>query len=81
LRRNGSRRISPNLPERRCAASCLSFYAWLSVKEVKSAFAKHHGVNRAYLNVILNGKKPVTDFIAEAVGVHKVYIAKKSAKN
>ena len=41
----------------------------------QSAFAKRHGVNRAYLNMILNGKRPVSDFIAEAVGLRKVYIA------
>jgi hypothetical protein len=41
----------------------------------QSAFAKHHGVNRAYLNMILNGKRPVSDSIAVALGLHKVYIA------
>jgi DNA-binding transcriptional regulator YdaS (Cro superfamily) len=30
----------------------------------QSAFAKHHGVDRAYLNMILNGKRPVSDSIA-----------------
>jgi hypothetical protein len=34
----------------------------------QSAFAKHHGVDRAYLNMILNGKRPVSDSIAGAVG-------------
>jgi len=47
----------------------------------QSAFAKHHSVNRTYLNMILNGKKPVNDFIAEAIGLRKVYIAGKSAKD
>jgi hypothetical protein len=37
----------------------------------QSAFAKHHGVDRAYLNMTLNG----SDSIAGAVGLRKVYIA------
>jgi hypothetical protein len=41
----------------------------------QTAFAKHHGVNRAYLNMILNGKRPVSDSIAGAVDLRKVYIA------
>ena len=47
----------------------------------QSAFAKHHGVDRAYLNMILNGKRPVSDSIAGTVGLRKVYIAQKSAKD
>ena len=47
----------------------------------QSAFAKHHGVNRTYLNMVLNGKRPVSDFIAEAAGLRKVCIAQKSAKD
>jgi hypothetical protein len=47
----------------------------------QSAFAKHHSVDRAYLNMILNGKRPVSDSIAGAVGLRKVYIAQKSAKD
>ena len=39
----------------------------------QTAFAKHHGVNRTYLNMVLNGKKPVGDAIAEALGLHKVW--------
>ncbi len=41
----------------------------------QSAFAKHHGVDRAYLNMILNGKRPVGDSIAGVIGLRKVYIA------
>ena len=41
----------------------------------QSAFAKHHGVNRAYLNMVLNGKRPISDSIAGALGLHKVYTA------
>jgi hypothetical protein len=40
------------------------------------AFAKHHGVNRTYLNMVLNRKRPVGDAVAEALGLRKVYVAK-----
>jgi hypothetical protein len=46
----------------------------------QTAFAKHHGVDRAYLNMILNSKRPVSDSVAEAVGLRKVYVAQNSAK-
>jgi hypothetical protein len=39
------------------------------------AFAERYGINRAYLNMVLNGKRPVGDAIAEALGLRKVYIA------
>ena len=42
----------------------------------QTALAKRHGVHRAYLNMILNGKRPVSDSIAGAVGLRKVYIAR-----
>jgi hypothetical protein len=47
----------------------------------QTAFAKHHGFNRVYLNMIFNRKRPVSDSIAEACGLRKVYIAQKSAKD
>jgi hypothetical protein len=40
------------------------------------AFAKHHGVNRTYLNMVLNRRRPVGDSIAEALGLRKTYKAK-----
>ena len=40
------------------------------------AFAKHHGVNRTYLNMVLNGRRPMGDAIAEALGLRKVYVVK-----
>ncbi|MFY9838078.1 MAG: hypothetical protein WAK55_16735 [Xanthobacteraceae bacterium] len=40
------------------------------------AFAKHHHINRTYLNMVLSGKRPMSDAIAEAIGLHKVYMAK-----
>jgi hypothetical protein len=41
----------------------------------QTAFAKHHGINRAYLNMSFNRKRPVSDSIAAALGLRKVYIA------
>jgi hypothetical protein len=40
------------------------------------AFAQHHNVNRTYLNMVLNGKRPVGDSVAEALGLHKAYVVK-----
>ena len=40
------------------------------------AFAKHHRVNRTYLNMVLHRKRPVGDAVAEALGLHKVYTLK-----
>ena len=42
----------------------------------QSAFARHSGVNRTYLNSVLSGKEPVYDTIAEALGLRRVYIVK-----
>jgi DNA-binding phage protein len=42
----------------------------------QSAFARHSGVNRTYLNRVLNGKDRVYDTIAEALGLCRVYIVK-----
>jgi hypothetical protein len=39
------------------------------------AFAKHHGVDRALVNGILNGKRPVSGSVAKALGLRKVYVA------
>jgi hypothetical protein len=41
----------------------------------QTAFAKHHGLDRAYVNMILNGKRSVTGSIAKALGLHKAYVA------
>jgi hypothetical protein len=40
------------------------------------AFAKHHRVNRTYLNMVLHKKRAVGDAVAEALGLHKVYTLK-----
>jgi len=42
------------------------------------AFAKHHRVNRTYLNMVLSGKRPLGDAVAEALGLRKVYVAEKN---
>ena len=41
----------------------------------QSVFAKHHGLNRALLNRILNGKRPVSGSVAKALGLRKMYVA------
>jgi hypothetical protein len=40
------------------------------------AFSKRHGINRTYLNMVLNGKRPVGDAVAEALGLRKAYVTK-----
>jgi hypothetical protein len=40
----------------------------------QTAFAKCHGVDRVPVNMILNGKRPVSDAIAKALGLRKVYV-------
>ena len=37
------------------------------------AFAKRHGLERSQLNMVLNGKRPVSSNIVKALGLHKVY--------
>jgi hypothetical protein len=61
--------------------STMSLRAAVKREGGQSAFAKHHSVNRAYLNMILNGRRPVSDSIAGVFGLRKVYIAEKSAKD
>jgi hypothetical protein len=41
----------------------------------QSAFAKHHGLDRVLLNMILNGKRPVSGSVAKALGLRKMYVA------
>jgi hypothetical protein len=38
------------------------------------AFAKHYGINRTYLNMVLSGKRPLGDAITEALGLRKMYV-------
>jgi hypothetical protein len=37
------------------------------------AFAKRHGLERSHLNMVLNGKRPVSSNIVKALGLHRVY--------
>jgi hypothetical protein len=39
----------------------------------QGAFAIHHGIDRSYLNAILNGKRPINDAVLKALGLRKVY--------
>jgi hypothetical protein len=41
----------------------------------QSTFAKHHGLDRVLINMILNGKRPVSGSVAKALGLGKVYVA------
>jgi hypothetical protein len=42
----------------------------------QTAFAKHHSLNRSYLNMVLRGKRPMGHAIADALGLRVVYVAK-----
>ena len=42
----------------------------------QTAFAKHHGINRTHLNMVLRGKRPMGHAVADALGLRTVYIAK-----
>ena len=37
-------------------------------------FAKRYGVNRAYLNMVLSGKRPVGSSVVKALGLRKAYV-------
>jgi hypothetical protein len=39
----------------------------------QGAFAKRHGLERSHLNMVLNGKRPVSSNIVKALGLYKVY--------
>jgi DNA-binding phage protein len=41
-----------------------------------SAFAQRHGMERTNLTNVLNGKRPVSSSIVEALGLRKVYVPK-----
>ena len=42
----------------------------------QTAFAKHHGLNRTQLNMVLRGKRPMGHAVADALALRIVYIAK-----
>jgi glucokinase len=39
------------------------------------AFARRHDLDRVYLNMVLNRKRPVGEKVAKALGLRKVYTA------
>jgi DNA-binding phage protein len=39
----------------------------------QGAFARRHGINRTYLNQILNRKKQINTTVMKALGLRKVY--------
>jgi hypothetical protein len=41
----------------------------------QSAFAKHHNLDRAFINMILNGKRAASGSVTKALGLRKVYVA------
>jgi len=41
----------------------------------QSAFAKRHGVDRVFINMILNGKRQVSNSVAKALGLRKLFVA------
>ena len=42
----------------------------------QAAFADRHGIHRSYISMILNGRHPVTDGVAKALSLSKVYVRK-----
>jgi len=41
----------------------------------QKAFASRHGLDRAYVNMVLNGRAGIRDALAKALGLRKVYAA------
>jgi DNA-binding transcriptional regulator YdaS (Cro superfamily) len=39
------------------------------------AFAKRHGLNRSNLNLVLSGKRPISDSVARPLGLCRLYVA------
>jgi hypothetical protein len=44
----------------------------------RAAFAKRHGLDRAYLNIVLNGRRSVDGTIVKAIGLRKAYVAEST---
>jgi CHASE2 domain-containing sensor protein len=42
----------------------------------QTAFARRHGIERTRVNAILSGKRPVTDSVANALGLRRTFTAK-----
>jgi hypothetical protein len=39
----------------------------------QGAFARHYGIDRGYLNLITNGKRPINNTVLKALGLRKVF--------
>jgi FMN phosphatase YigB (HAD superfamily) len=39
----------------------------------QGAFARHHGIDRGYLNLISNEKRPINKAVLRALGLRKVF--------
>jgi hypothetical protein len=46
----------------------------------QGAFAKRHGLGRSYLNMVLNGKRPVSSNIVKALGLRRVYAKNQDSR-
>ena len=42
----------------------------------QTAFAKRHGIERTRINAILSGKRPITESVANALGLRRTYTTK-----
>ncbi|MFZ2082621.1 MAG: hypothetical protein WAV38_39385 [Xanthobacteraceae bacterium] len=40
----------------------------------QTAYARRHGLERTGLNMILRGKRPVTDAVIKSLGLRKLYV-------
>jgi DNA-binding phage protein len=40
----------------------------------QTAYARRHGLERSGINMVLNGKRPVTDAVMKALGLRKLYV-------
>ncbi len=41
----------------------------------QGAFASRHGLDRTYVNAVLNGKARIRDSLTKALGLRKAYVA------
>jgi hypothetical protein len=44
----------------------------------RATFAKHHGIDRTYLNMVLNGRRAVGSPIVKAIGLREAYVLESS---
>jgi len=48
-------------------------------EEGQTAFAKRHGIDRIYLNMVLNGRRSVSSPIVKALGLRKAYVLESTS--